>query len=154
MCVFVVRGIGCSVHTLDHTCVHIRICFAYSTVAACPCFAHTLSAVSHTLEANLPRAREDICTCSGLRRLWSRVVSKKDRIHLHVVSLYVHTYLSSAHTTKQCMTMCQGTVDGKKFAKGIHAHWQATAPVKNPRFPSHSMLIEWDGRGREGIRTT
>ena len=31
--------------------------------------------------------------------------------------LYGHTYLSRVHTTVQCMTMCTGTVDGKKFAK-------------------------------------
>ena len=40
--------------------------------------------------------------------------------------LYGHTYLSRVHTTVQCMTMFKGTVDGKKFAKGIHAVRRAT----------------------------
>ena len=40
--------------------------------------------------------------------------------------LYGHTYLSRAHTSMQCMTMSKGTVDGKKFAKGIHAVRRAT----------------------------
>ena len=35
--------------------------------------------------------------------------------------LYGHTYLSRVHATVQCMTMCKGTVDGKKFAIGVHA---------------------------------
>ena len=55
--------------------------------------------------------------------------------------LYRHTYLSRAHATVQCMTMCKGTVDGKKFAKSIHADLHATAPVKIPPSPSHSMLM-------------
>ena len=40
--------------------------------------------------------------------------------------LYGHTYLSRVHTEVQCMTMFKGTVDGKKFAKGIHAVQRAT----------------------------
>ena len=55
--------------------------------------------------------------------------------------LYGHTYLSRAHATVQCMTMCKGTVDGKKFAKSIHADLHATAPVKIPLSPSRSMLM-------------
>ena len=51
-----------------------------------------------------------------------------------------HTYLSRVHTKVQCMTVCKETVDGTKIAKCIHADWHATAPVKNPPSPRHSML--------------
>ena len=69
------------------------------------------------------------------------------------IVLHGHTYLSRVHTTVQCMTMFKGTVDGKKFAKGIHALRHATIPVNNPLSPSHSMLAQYDGTEREGMRT-
>ena len=68
--------------------------------------------------------------------------------------LYGHTYLSRAHATVQCMTMCKGTVDGKKFAKGFRAKCHVTIATQTPLSPSHSMLKENAGTEREGMRTT
>ena len=68
--------------------------------------------------------------------------------------LYGHTYLSRMHATEQCMTMLKGTVEGKKFAKLIHAYSHATPPVKDAPSPSHSMLVWHSGTEREGVRTT
>ena len=69
-------------------------------------------------------------------------VEDEERTHPLTLGLvlYGHTYLSRVHTTVQRMTMFKGTVDGTKFAKGIHAARHATIPVKNPLSPSHSML--------------
>ena len=80
----------------------------------------------------------------GVRRVHVR--TRERRIHRKNAStalgfvLHGHTYLSRVHTTMQCMTMFKGTVDGNKFAKGIHAVRHATIPVKSPLSPSHSML--------------
>ena len=66
-------------------------------------------------------------------------VEDEERAHPLTLGLvlYGHTYLSRVHTTVQCMTMFKGTVtvDGKKFARGIHAVRHATIPVKNPLSP-------------------
>ena len=55
-------------------------------------------------------------------------VEDEERAHPLTLGLvlYGHTYLPRVHTTVQCMTMFKGTVDGKKFAKGIHAIRRAT----------------------------
>ena len=74
--------------------------------------------------------------------------------HAFGLLLYGHTYLSRAHATVQCMTMCKGTVDGNKFAKGFHAKCHVTIATHTPLSPSHSMLKEYAGTEREGLRTT
>ena len=53
----------------------------------------------------------------------------------HGLMLYGHTYLSRIHATVQCMTMCRGTVDGQKFAKGIHTQRQTIVPMQTPSPP-------------------
>ena len=63
---------------------------------------------------------------SGISLLFEREWLRDDapaRHNPHTLGLvlYGHTYLSRVHATVQCMTMCKGTVDGKQFAKRLHA---------------------------------
>lgn len=108
MCVFVEAAVCCSVHTLNHTCVRIRICVAYSTdstVSACP-FEH-------------------------------ENVEDEERSNPFTVGLvlYGHTYLSRFRATVQCMTMCKGTVDGKKVRKRHSCKLSCNSSGEDPPLP-------------------
>ena len=124
MCVFVKTQQ--SLATCTHTITRLRV---YAYVLHTLQFRRVPPFCSHALSSAMPATKR---------------VEDEERSNQLSLGLMLcgHTYLSRVHATVQCMTMCKGTVDGKKFAIGVHATRHVTIPMQTPLSPSHSMLTE------------
>ena len=85
----------------------------------------------------------------GTRRFWGHCPREMESTYLGLV-LHGHTYLSRAHTTLQCMTMCEETALGTLPARDrIHLPWSRVVWAHISVAPScHSAMhdhVEGDG---------